>query len=226
MRFSVRLFICFLLLAAVLLAEKFTNADTALQNLFYLPETHEWLINPALHQKLSPVFYKGLKFLLAATGAGCLIFLLLSLKKPSLAVRRRPVLILLLSIVFVPLVVAGAKYFTNVYCPYQLNIYNGLYPFVRIIDSYPESFVQPKPGRCFPAGHATAGFAFMALYFVFDSRRGKILGLLAGILLGLAAGFYQMLRGQPFLSHTLFSMIASFAVIITIDWFVRKNTKK
>lgn len=91
MRFSVRLFICFLLLAAVLLAEKFTNADTALQNLFYRPETHEWLINPALHQKLSPVFYKGLKFLLAATGAGCLIFLLLSLKKPSLAVRRRPV---------------------------------------------------------------------------------------------------------------------------------------
>ena len=156
MRFSVRLFICFILLAAVLLTEKFTNADTALQNLFYRPETHEWLINPALHQKLSPVFYKGLKFLLAATGAGCLIFLLLSLKKPSLAVRRRPVLILLLSIVFVPLVVAGAKYFTNVYCPYQLNIYNGLYPFVRIIDSYPESFVQPKPGRCFPAGHATA----------------------------------------------------------------------
>lgn len=150
MRFSVRLFICFILLAAVLLTEKFTNADTALQNLFYRPETHEWLINPALHQKLSPVFYKGLKFLLAATGAGCLIFLLLSLKKPSLAVRRRPVLILLLSIVFVPLVVAGAKYFTNVYCPYQLNIYNGLYPFVRIIDSYPESFVQPKPGRCFP----------------------------------------------------------------------------
>lgn len=134
-------------------------------------------------------------------------------------------LILLLSIVFVPLVVAGAKYFTNVYCPYQLNIYNGLYPFVRIIDNYPESFVQPKPGRCFPAGHATTGFAFMALYFVFDSRRGKILGLLAGILLGLAAGFYQMLRGQHFLSHTLFSMIASFAVIITIDWFVSKNTK-
>ncbi len=150
MRFSVRLFICFLLLAAVLLTEKFTNADTALQNLFYRPETHEWLINPALHQKLSPVFYKGLKFLLVATGAGCLIFLLLSLKKPSLAVRRRPVLILLLSIVFVPLVVAGAKYFTNVYCPYQLNIYNGLYPFVRIIDSYPESFVQPKPGRYSP----------------------------------------------------------------------------
>ena len=121
MRFSVRLFICFILLAAVLLTEKFTNADTALQNLFYRPETHEWLINPALHQKLSPVFYKGLKFLLAATGAGCLIFLLLSLKKPSLAVRRRPVLILLLSIVFVPLVVAGAQYFTNVYCPSQLS---------------------------------------------------------------------------------------------------------
>ena len=146
MRFSVRLFICFILLAAVLLTEKFTNADTALQNLFYRPETHEWLINPALHQKLSPVFYKGLKFLLAATGAGCLIFLLLSLKKPSLAVRRRPVLILLLSIVFVPLVVAGAKYFTNVYCPYQLNIYNGLYPFVRM-GSRRGGGIGSSPGR-------------------------------------------------------------------------------
>lgn len=226
MRLSVRLFICFVLLTVILLMEKMTDLDTALQNLFYRPATHDWLINPALHKKLSLIFYKGPKFLLAATGIGCLIFLLLSLKRTSLAAKRRPVLILLLSIVFVPLLVAGAKYFTNVYCPYQLNIYNGLYPFVRIIDNYPEDFAQPKPGHCFPAGHATAGFAFMALYFVFDSRRGKILGLLTGVLLGLITGFYQMLRGQHFLSHTLFSMIAAFAVITTIAYFVRKDTKK
>ena len=154
MRFSVRLFICFILLAAVLLTEKFTNADTALQNLFYRPETHEWLINPALHQKLSPVFYKGLKFLLAATGAGCLIFLLLSLKKPSLAVRRRPVLILLLSIVFVPLVVAGAKYFTNVYCPYQLNIYNGLTRLSALSTAIRKVSCNPNPDAVFPTAAA------------------------------------------------------------------------
>lgn len=136
-------------------------------------------------------------------------------------------LILLLSIVFVPLVVAGAKYFTNVYCPYQLNIYNGLYPFVRIIDSYPESFVQPKPGRCFPAGHATAGFCLYGVVFCFlTAAAEKSSDCLPAFCLAWRPGFYQMLRGQHFLSHTLFSMIASFAVIITIDWFVRKNTKK
>lgn len=60
MRFSVRLFICFILLAAVLLTEKFTNADTALQNLFYRPETHEWLINPGSGTRNSvPYFTKG-----------------------------------------------------------------------------------------------------------------------------------------------------------------------
>lgn len=79
---------------------------------------------------------------------------------------------MLLSIIFVPALIAGAKYVTNVYCPYQLNIYNGLYPFVRILESYPADFIQPKPGRCFPAGHATAGFAFMALFSAL-TRRGN-----------------------------------------------------
>ena len=226
MKLITKLTIGFFLLAAVLLLEYFTDWDTDLQEYFFDRPHNRWLIYPELHKKLSVFFYKGIKTLLAVTALCCLARLALSIRQKQLRPDNKPYWIMLLSIIFVPALIAGAKYVTNVYCPYQLNIYNGLYPFVRILESYPAEFIQPKPGRCFPAGHATAGFAFMALYFVFDSRRGKILGLLAGILLGLAAGFYQMLRGQHFLSHTLFSMIASFAVIITIDWFVRKNTKK
>ena len=221
-----KLTIGFFLLAAVLLLEYFTDWDTDLQEYFFDRPHNRWLIYPELHKKLSVFFYKGIKTLLAVTALCCLARLALSIRQKQLRPDNKPYWIMLLSIIFVPALIAGAKYVTNVYCPYQLNIYNGLYPFVRILESYPADFIPPKPGRCFPAGHATTGFAFMALYFVFDSRRGKILGLLAGILLGLAAGFYQMLRGQHFLSHTLFSMIASFAVIITIDWFVSKNTKK
>ena len=126
--------------------------------------------------------------------------------------------------VMIPALIAGAKYVTNVYCPYQLNIYNGLYPFVRILESYPADFIQPKPGRCFPAGHATAGFAFMALFFCFDTPWKRWLGLAVGLAVGWTAALYQMYRGQHFLSHSVFSMIAAFMVILLINEIVSRLT--
>ena len=133
---------------------------------------------------------------------------------------------MLLSFIIIPVLVAGAKYFTNVYCPYQLDIYNGLYPFVRVLESYPADFIQPKVGRCFPAGHATAGFAFLGLFYAFRKRSFKISGLCIGLILGWTAGIYQMLRGQHFLSHTLFSMIAALTLICIINKLVLKTEQK
>lgn len=206
-----------LLLTAVLLFEYYTDADIVLQNYFYDAANRQWMINPEKHKQLGMIFYKGLKNVLIASGIFCLLYLAASLKYPKLQKHRKLVSVFLLSVIFVPLIVAGAKYITNVYCPYQLDIYNGSYPFVRIIADYPEGFVQPKPGRCFPAGHATAGFAFMALFYCFQKMQYRIAGLLLGITLGWTAGTYQMMRGQHFLSHTLFSMIASFMVIMLIN---------
>lgn len=216
----------FLLLGVVLGLEYYTDWDIILQNYFYDAPNRQWMINPAEHKQLSIFFYKGLKNILIAIGAFSLLYLAASLKYDNLKSHRKPFLILLLSIIFVPVIVAGAKYITNVYCPYQLDIYNGINPFVRVLDSYPEGFVQLKPGRCFPAGHATAGFALMALFYCFKTRRNRILGLLAGIALGWTAGIYQMMRGQHFLSHTLFSMIASFMVIMVINAAVSRIFNK
>ena len=62
-------------------------------------------------------------------------------------------------------------------------------------------------GRCFPAGHASAGFAFIGGYFVFRqqlpalARRCLLLALAAGMVLGLG----QQWRGAHFMSHTLWS---------------------
>lgn len=226
MQFSRRLFIGFFLLAAILLTEKYTDLDLWIQQYFYRSESRDWIINPTLHKQLTFIFYKGLKILLALTAVGCLILLIASLKYLFLHPYRKPAFIMLLSIIFVPLIVASAKYITNVYCPYQLDIFNGSYPFVRILDAYPDWFVQPKPGRCFPAGHATAGFAFMALYYCFQTRRNRLLGLMAGTSLGLIAGTYQMLRGQHFLTHTLFSMVAAFMVIMVINVAISRSFHK
>ena len=211
-----------LLLLGVLALEYYTDWDVLLQEHFFDRANNRWLIYPALHKKLSFIFYSGLKNVLIATAVFCLIRLLYSIKHQNLRAGNQPYLIMLLSIIFVPLIVASAKYFTNVYCPYQLNIYNGLYPFVRILENYPADFTQPKPGRCFPAGHATAGFAFMALYYCFKSQKNRILGLCLGLTLGWSAAIYQMYRGQHFLSHSVFSMISAFMVIMIINYVVKR----
>lgn len=208
-----KLTIGFFLLAAVLLLEYFTDWDTDLQKYFFDRPHNRWLIYPELHKKLSVFFYKGIKTLLAVTALCCLARLALSIRQKQLRPDNKPYWIMLLSIIFVPALIAGAKYVTNVYCPYQLNIYNGLYPFVRILESYPADFIQPKPGRCFPAGHPTGAFALMSLYYVFQTPRGKRNGLLFGFFLGCIASGYQMLRGEHFLSHCLISFFLAAALL-------------
>ena len=215
-----------LLLLGILALEYYTNWDVLLQEHFFDRANNRWLIYPELHKKLGVIFYSGLKQILAVTALYCLFRLLWSIKHKELRPQNQAYLIMLLSIIFVPLIVAGAKYFTNVYCPYQLSIYNGFYPFVRILENYPADFIQPKTGRCFPAGHATAGFAFMALYYCFKSRKKRIFGLCLGLSLGWMAAIYQMYRGQHFLSHSIFSMISSFMVIMIINNLVKNFYKE
>ncbi len=214
MKLSRPLTLGFAALCLVLALETFTNTDVWLQNYFYDAANMQWLINPLRHKELTVFFYDGLKRALMIFAACCLLNLLLSIKIGTLRQYNHFCVVMLLSFILVPTIVAGAKYYTNVYCPYQLDIYNGAYPFVRVLESYPADFVQTKIGKCFPAGHATAGFAFMGLFYAFRQRANRRLGLAIGLGLGWMAGIYQMLRGQHFLSHTLFSMIASFMLIM------------
>ncbi len=69
-------------------------------------------------------------------------------------------------------------------------------------------------GRCFPAGHASAAFCFVAGYFWLREkapRAAKIwlaVALLAGSLIGLS----QQLRGAHYMSHTLWTAWLCWAV--------------
>jgi membrane-associated PAP2 superfamily phosphatase len=59
--------------------------------------------------------------------------------------------------------------------------------------------------QCFPAGHASGGYAWLALYFfllaVKPQWRGW--GLAVGLGAGLVFGISQQLRGAHFISHDL-----------------------
>ena len=62
-------------------------------------------------------------------------------------------------------------------------------------------------GHCFPGGHASTGFALLTGYFVYrlDQKQRAWFYLFAGMVLGFALGWAQMMRGAHFLSHNLWT---------------------
>lgn len=49
-RLAQQLFICFLALAAILVLEYYTDIDLWIQDLLYVSESRQWVVNPLLHQ--------------------------------------------------------------------------------------------------------------------------------------------------------------------------------
>ena len=209
-------------LLLIILAEQFTDLDYWVQDWIF--QSGSWPINETMHDKLSPVFYSGIKVAIGIFAGICLILFITSFIKSNLKLKlyRSGLAIVFLSVIFVPLVVAGSKDWTHVYCPVDTIRYGGNMPNIKLLESYPEDFNPKDKGGCFPAGHATGGFALMSLFFLFTDKRNKFLGLFAGIFLGWVMGGYQMLRGEHFLSHTLTTMVAAWIIILLAGFAVNE----
>jgi membrane-associated PAP2 superfamily phosphatase len=187
------------------------NWDIILQDKFYDSVNHEWIVaKSSIIPRL--IFYKAIKYFIVTVGVIFILIYGFVNKK-----IRRKLHIVILSLIFVPLIVSGLKQFTNSYCPSQTIRYGGTVPNIKLFEVYPEDFHPLKKGKCFPAGHASGGFALMSLYFVSERKQFKIAGFFIGLLLGWVMGGYQMLNGQHYVSDTIISMILSFLVILIID---------
>lgn len=218
------------LIVFVLLGFEMTNIDVWTQNHFYdagaLAKTplDRWLIskNDPFTEHWLHEFPRDIA---AYSAVGLLLAFTASFFAKPLAAYRSRILFLALSIALTAFFVGGAKKYTNTFCPNQTTLYGGDIPHVTVLESYPKDFVQTRKGRCYPAGHATAGFSFMALWFVFRNRRAKIAGLTFGVAYGWVLGTFQMLRGEHFLSHTVVSMIACWLVILLLAGAFERFTK-
>lgn len=226
-------------LALILLALWFfqvSDVDLKIQNHFYNFTTQTWLIDrnepvkKLLFYQLPKILLGGLIVIVLIT---CLIGFLK--KKNKFYNYRHQLLLTLIGLSLIPLIAGNVKKFTNIYCPDQLEIYNGNKPYVKIFDHYPQGFVQEKKGQCFPAGHAVTGFSLYILAFVFLNKKLKYLSFFTATIVGWVLGFYQILKGAHFISDTLIAMLLSLLIaqIIKIiflsklhsDFSQRLNTK-
>ena len=114
--------------------------------------------------------------------------------------RLQLVLTTLLSL----LAVVSIKYISSTSCPWDLAEFGGV---ARYVSHWTLGVVDGGGAHCFPAGHASAGFAFFGGYFVLRDAapRAARIWLVATLVVGLVLGISQQARGAHFMSHTLWT---------------------
>ena len=222
--------ICVVLMSMILILESFTDLDLLLQRQWFSYETSSWLISKAAHEHWRWLLYGGMKKMVAISGGISCVLMLWGIftHKPMLV---RGGLLFSLSLLITPLVVGMLKLVTDVYCPYELQEFGGQAFYQKVLTMADPANAGLTCGRCFPAGHASGGFAMTMLFFCVPKKlRWPSLALTLGI--GWIMGLYQMLRGDHFLSHTLMTMVLAWqinlilvaAVSPLVSWYYRQNT--
>jgi membrane-associated PAP2 superfamily phosphatase len=131
---------------------------------------------------------------------------------------RRPAAFFTISALLSIGVVGLLKILTNVDCPWDLAPFGGRFPYVELFADRPDAL---RVGRCFPAAHASSGYALLALYFTLRERHAVLarVGLGLGVLAGLTFGLAQQARGAHFVSHDLWSAFLVWTVTLSVYAF-------
>ncbi|HSI60048.1 MAG TPA: phosphatase PAP2 family protein [Ideonella sp.] len=121
------------------------------------------------------------------------------------------------------LLVSGLKSISATSCPWDLAAFGRT---ARHVSHWTWGLAggDGAGGHCFPAGHASAGFAFVGGYFAFRdrspglARNWLIVALAAGLLLGMG----QQVRGAHFMSHTLWTACVCWCAALLVDAVCRQ----
>ncbi|MCL2917333.1 phosphatase PAP2 family protein [Shewanella litorisediminis] len=167
------------------------------------PLRYWWLTDKVLHTGGRDLVVLASVLLLALTLTGMV--------NPRLKPYLRGFFYLLCSVAISVLLVRWGKSLTQVNCPWDLALFGGQYPHV----SFPASMAGPGyGGQCFPGGHSSGAFAWVALYYFavvyFPRWRWRMLASVLAV--GALFSLTQELRGAHFLTHDITSLLLSWLV--------------
>ena len=181
----------------------------------YFDLREHWLLAGPLHG--------GVRLLAWAVA----LWLLAGLWWPTGVLRRIPRSARLqwLAGVLVSLLLVNAfKHVSLSSCPWDVIEFGG---FASYTSHWGWPVGDGGPGHCFPAGHASAGFAFVGGYFAlrrFVPRSARTC-LWASLATGLMLGLVQQLRGAHFMSHTLWTAWICWAASLATHAVAQLATK-
>lgn len=187
------------------------GGDQWLADQLYLLEGQQWALQNVW--VTTHLIHKGGKWLSAFAVLLALVACFHAWRHARWRAWRWPLLYLVLAVGLGTGMVSLLKSLTHMDCPWDLTRYGGLRAYVGLFATRPAD--MPR-GMCFPAGHASAGYAWVSLYFfalmVRPAWRWR--GLAVGLLAGAVFGFAQQLRGAHFLSHDLWTLVTCWTVAL------------
>ena len=201
-----------------------SGLDLAMARLFgsaagFSVESH-WFWRGVMHQPM-----RNLGWMLELT-------LLVGIFRPFGVLRRLPLerrLQLALTPLLALVTVSSIKLHSLTSCPWDLREFGGVATYAS---HWALGLADGGNGGCFPAGHASAGFAFVAGFFVFRHTMPRLATrwLLGALLAGLALGLAQQVRGAHFMSHTLWTAWICWAAGAAVDsvvsqWIAQKPAR-
>lgn len=156
-----------------------------------------WLLENIMH-----IGGRNLVILLAVI---VLTFLMLSLWKPRIKPFRKSLALLFISVLSTVLLVRVGKDLSHVSCPWDQSMFGGSHYYLPIFAKLP---TDSEFGVCFPGGHSSGGFAWVALYYFAyqNCPKQRWKGLVFGLVLGGIFSLSQQLRGAHFFSHGIWSL--------------------
>ena len=213
------------ILLGVVVFFEISNVDMLLQQWFFDSGIGSWLIERN-EQPWRFIFYDGIKKVFALIALGLFLAVTLGHRYvATIADRRRELSVVLLTMIIVPLVVNFLKWYTDIPCPRDIRAFGGDAPYVTLFEHYPSWFLHDTSLRCYPAGHASGGFALMSLFFLFKQRRQQLQGLAVGVGLGWITGLYKMAIGDHFFSHTLVSMLLAWVIACIVAYTLLRDKR-
>ncbi|MBA3582265.1 MAG: phosphatase PAP2 family protein [Gammaproteobacteria bacterium] len=178
--------------------------DFALADALFQWQDQEWNLRGAHWFKT--IFHDGGRYLSLSIGLLVLLLWIAGAVVAVLKPYRRGFIYLLIAGLLSSAYIGLLKKFNPAYCPWDLLRYGGQHEY---ISPFAWSQWGGVMGHCFPAAHASAGYAWIGIYFfclVYASRY-RWHGLVSALLLGTILGFSQQLRGAHFISHDVWTLM-------------------